>query len=352
MEGGECQQCGKNAGKLVNQTKLILRMNMNLQFTAAWRRRPVPPSPVPRLFGSCWARRRQRHHRLIPSLAWLLALLLGFPALLSSSRAASYTVNLPVGFTAVANHLAPGSIQTVLGPPSWPQVLEMQALFQTSPYLPADSYINDGTLWLDADDAMPAVKTIGTGEGMFIYNPGPGPLPITGTISGPASAGVAQLNPTAPGWHMRGRQNIGPGTFESVFGRSPVDYAFVHGQRWVNNNYVLYQFVNSPNPSNRKWSPAAPILDVGEAMWFQLGASTGPANPHYFAPNPVNFTLSGVAPTQGQPLASPMNVSVTGSGFAPGDQIRLRKMGGGPQTPWVAGVADPDGYILTSSFNL
>ncbi|HKX62417.1 MAG TPA: hypothetical protein VJS65_11240, partial [Verrucomicrobiae bacterium] len=281
----------------------------------------------------------------------MLALLLGFPALLSSSRAASYTVNLPVGFTAVANHLAPGSIQTLLGPPSWPQVLEMKADFLTSPYLPSESFINDGTLWLD-ENATPAVKTIGTGEGMFIYNPGPGPLPITGTISGPASAGISQLNPTAPGWHMRGRQNIGPGTFESVFGRSPVDYAFVHGQRWVNNNYVLYQFVNSPNPSNRKWSPAAPILEVGEAMWFQLGVSTGPANPHYFAPNPVNFTLSGVTPTYGQTLATPTNVSVTGSGFAPGDQIRLRKMGGGPQTPWVTGVADPDGYILTSSFNL
>ena len=44
---------------------------------------------------------------------------------------------------------------------------------------------------------------------------------------------IVQLNPTAPSWQMSGRQNIGEGTFESTFGRSPRDYDFVHLYRWI-----------------------------------------------------------------------------------------------------------------------
>jgi hypothetical protein len=48
-------RCGKNAASWSTKPNSSSAMNMNLPFTAAWRRPPVPPSPVPRLFGSCWA---------------------------------------------------------------------------------------------------------------------------------------------------------------------------------------------------------------------------------------------------------------------------------------------------------
>jgi hypothetical protein len=260
-------------------------------------------------------------------------------------RASTYPVNLQPGWTPVANHLSAGSIQSVLGAP-FPQVMDMQAVFLLSPNNIWDPYYNDGSMWYD-NNLNPAVYSVGNGEGAFIFNPGV--TPIAATISGLPTAGIVPLN-VAPGWHLRGRQDIGPGTFESIFGRSPRDYAFVHGYRFVNNVYVPFQFANSPNPANRRWSPSAPILNIGEAMVFQLGASTGPANPQYFAPNPVNFTITGVTPATS--VNNTFTLSVTGTGLANGDEIKLQRMGGGPQTPWVSGTADPEGYILTATMTL
>jgi hypothetical protein len=288
-------------------------------------------------------------HRVARILATIWIALISFLPLLT--RAATYTVTLPPGFTILANHLAPAGIQTFLGAP-FPQVFDMQAVFPSVPYGPGPTaaFVNDSTMWLEAETGNPATQIIGNGDAMFIYNPTLSP--IAATLSGPLTAGIVPLNPAVPGWHLRGRQNIGPGTFESTFGRSPRDYQFVHAYRFIANNYVLYQFANSANPANRRWSPSAPILDVGEGIWYRLGPSTGPANPQYFAPDPVNFTITGVSPASGNSVNSPISIQVTGSGLATGDQIRLRPMMPGPQTAWTAGVADPDGYVLTASMNV
>lgn len=273
-----------------------------------------------------------------------------------NARAGSYPVPLPPGFSLVANHLVPAPIQTLLGPPGVPAIADMQALFQlTSPYPPSGGsiFINDGAGWLDNINANPAVYTIANGEGMWLFNP------LASTVNasfiGPLNLSVTPL-PLVPGWHMAGRQTIGPGTFESSFGRSPRDYNFVHVYRWdsATQNYVptIYQFAQSLIPANRKWSPSAPILNVGEAGWFRL-SNNSPSfnfNPQY-PPNPVDFTITGVTPANGSQIASPVALSVTGTGLVNGDQVRLRRMGAGvqPQTPWTAGVADPEGFILTAS---
>jgi len=285
---------------------------------------------------------------LLPVWLWSILALASF-----SNRAASYPVTLQPGFNLVANHLAPASIQTLLG--SMPA--DTQAYFQlTSPYAftGGSIFINDGAGWFDTITGDPAVYTIANGEGMWLFNPSASQLNVN--FVGPANPFVTPFNPAVPGWHMAGRQTIGPGTFESSFGRSPRDYNFVHVYRWDSaaQNYVptLYQFAQSANSLNRKWSPSAPILNVGEAGWFRLGNNSPSfgGNPQ-FAPNPVNFTITGVTPANGSQIASPVALSVTGTGLVNGDQVRLRRMGPGvqPQTSWTAGVADPEGFILTAS---
>jgi hypothetical protein len=266
-----------------------------------------------------------------------------------SSTASQYSITFPPGFSTLANHVAAADIQTLLGPP-FPQVLEMQAVFPLTPYAAGDLFLNDGGMWI-TQDANPAVYNIPNGKGMFIFNPTVSPIPAI--VSGPANPGVVQLSPNAPGWYLGGRQNIGRSTFESTVGRSPRDYAFVHAYRFngLTQNYdEVSQFADSPNAVNRHWSPSAPIAPVGEALWFRLGPSTGPANPNYFAPN-ANFTISGVTPSSANANVS-FNLEVTGSGFDGTEEVRLSPMAGGPSSGWNPATADADGFILTSSVNL
>lgn len=288
-------------------------------------------------------------HRLFVALCTLLVLLS------ASSRVTAYPVTLPPGFSLIANHLAPLPIQ------SWPGVMpvESQVIFDlTSPYPPMtspDHYIYDGTDWLDINTANPSVFVVPNGEGAWFFNPTA--TPISANFTGPLNGSIVQFNPGVPGWHMAGRQTIDEGTFESSFGRSPRDYNFVHVYRWnpATQTYLatVHQFGQAGNPLNRKWSPSAPILNVGEAGWFRLGGiSPSSPNLQYFVPGP-NFTITGITPAKNAPPNNTVSLRVTGTGLQNGDEIRLRRMQPPfAQTAWTPGAIDSGGYILSATMNI
>jgi hypothetical protein len=166
---------------------------------------------------------------------------------------------------------------------------------------------------------------------------------------------------TIPGWHIRGRQagvdltTARPGTFESTFGRSPMDYHFVQVLRFANGNYSSFQFSGTGN--NAKWSPEAPVLDNGdgEAAFFNLGPETGITNPNYTSTGSSGFTFTGVTPSEdvvGSSASIPFRI--VGSGLGIGYEARLRQMTSTPkQTVWTAATAeDADGYFMDLSMPL
>ncbi len=299
-----------------------------------------------------------KHLRHLHLLVVLVAtLLLG-----ASPAARAYPVTFPTGFSLFVNHHAPISIQNI--PLSG--IAEAQILLQNHidplQATVTENYIADGTQWLLPDGTGPATRIFGTGEGFWFFNPD---LPITLNIA-TANSSVSRLSDpgdfppgfTVPGWHLRGRQGIGAGTFESTFGRSPRDYAFVQVVRWdpVANTYQpIAQF--SGVGKNAKWSPEAPILDAGptEAAYFKLGpfytsgAQASHGNLHYFAPSAAGFTFTGITP--GAATLGPVTLRLTGSGFNGTEQVQLARMSGGTLTPWKpVTLVDPEGYIVEALF--
>jgi hypothetical protein len=263
-------------------------------------------------------------HFLLTLALWLAAAATNF--------AATYSVTLNPGFSTFANHLAPATLQSLLGPMPGGS----QAIFLNHPdsaqATVSEVYISDGGDWVNADTGNPATRVVATGEGMYIYSPTGGTL----VVSGPTATPSLPLGLTPGVWRMVGRQEIGPGTFENITGYPPSGCPGVEVWRLAqSNNWIMHTY------GFGGWSPALPALDVGEAMWIKV---TGPCS------GTPPFSVQGVQPAASGDQCRAV-LQVYGANFLPGATVSLKRTG----YPPIGGAATAvalNGFQLSASFDL
>jgi uncharacterized repeat protein (TIGR01451 family) len=273
----------------------------------------------------------------------LLTLTLWTSAMLTPhlAIAGAYSVNFPAGFSTFANHLGATLTATT----------DIDTLFGTIPDNTAVLKYNRSSGGFDAftfsDGAWDAVPVLARGEGAFVSPGSPFLVNPSGPETPPGWLGLA------PGFHLRGRQNIGKGTFESVIGSWPQDYTkrvvYRHNPSGVGTSLVgLPGFYDEFVFANGRWSPSAPLLAVGEAAFFYLNGTGTAAWP----PPPSTFVVNGVSPSHGI-AGTTVTLNLTGYKFSASDEVKLRQTSGSP--PFITTssyTVDPDGYVLSASFGL
>lgn len=170
---------------------------------------------------------------------------------------ASYTIGVRAGFNLIANQLDHGS----------------NMLNEIMPVVPdgcvLSKYDNANGTWCQAyysgasNSWIPATLALSPGEGAFLQSPASFSLEFHGTPHVPVlpitNAGACLL---------LSRQTNDIGTYENIFGASPGTGAAVY--RWSGSNYSVYGFTAGV------WTPSAPAIPVGEAVWICPGGAIAP----------------------------------------------------------------------------
>ena len=265
-------------------------------------------------------------------------------------EAMAYPVNLPSGYSTIANQLVNSTCLDGVASGPW---MPGTTVYRYDPYV-AGFIVHT----LDPDfmewDLMPCLLY---GEGAIVNTPTPYTVTFNGTpyteqlpLSGTPPPGVRGI---VAGVNLLARQSAHIGTFESILGRPPSQFGSL--QMWELDPAGL--FLNGPFNStpakyftyqNLKWAPYPPQLRVGEGIWLKIPSiPTGPV--------PTTCQISGVNPAK-DCRGVTVNLTNYGMNFPlVGPQIRLTYPPcGGILGPFPAAPLDPldPGYILTTSFFL
>lgn len=186
----------------------------------------------------------------------------------------------------------------------------------------------------------PSDPLIAHGEGIIVRSP----VTTSATISGTYQAPSLPLT-LAPGFHLIGRQEVGLGSFENIVGRSPADYTSAKiyrleplGNVSIFGVPVSYRFYSYQSGI---WSPYAPVLQVGEGAFIEVGNFVGGA---------PAFAVNGIFPREGGDCVNSFDVVLTGNGFNGTESVTLQ----GSSGPVIGtGVtADANGFLLHATFDL
>src|ERR1043166_7746227 len=245
----------------------------------------MKPSPLHRrLPGWCqptvgFSSRITKHSSLGPS-RWLLALVGGLCILAQAGWAAtcSYSLNLPAGFSLIANqcdHLGGNTLNAVFpAVPDGSQIIKWNCQSQ--------SYEQTPTF---ANGAWSPNLTLDPGEGAYFINPGP---TMTVTISGDAHTPILPLNVPVNGCCMVSRQESLAGGFDEIVGLGPGENDNVFLFNPLTSSWAVYNY-SDDNPG---WSPSDPVANVGESFWYCRGGAipAAPCDPVRITQPPDSMT--------------------------------------------------------------
>jgi hypothetical protein len=185
--------------------------------------------------------------------------------------AASYTLNLPAGFSFVANHF----------------------LTPTQGFPP----VPDGTIayhWNASlqqySDAFTFVAGIGWTPGDFIVQPGEGallnlPVPAALTFVGETRPSPLPLS-MLPGFNLVSAQAPKPSTFDDIMGFPPADGTVMYRYRTNRDpNHLDYDNFRIHLFKGGAWHDTPPVVKVGEAVFVTL------ADPVVIANHPFDTTV-------------------------------------------------------------
>ena len=206
----------------------------------------------------------------------------------TASSFADYIINVPAGYSTIANQLDNGdnTLNTVIAAslPNNSQILKWDC---GAGYVISTRRFNGWSLNL----------TLAPGEGAFVNSPSAVPVTFTGTPHIP-------ILPVAlcPGLNLLSRQTNDIGTYEDIVGLPPNPCVTTKVYRFnpgpgrtlfplTAPNYTIYTFQNGA------WDPQAPTVNVGEAVWIETEApsvtiTTQPASATVVACSSVTFTVA------------------------------------------------------------
>ncbi len=202
-----------------------------------------------------------------------LGLLILLWMLTKTSSFADYTLNLPAGFSAIANQLDNGANSlSDLFPPGT-ETDSLQLFFPNT--CATDSYVvytYDSMFggWVDQNlnPINPSTVILAPGFGALIYVPVAGlNLTFTGLPHIPV---LPVALPCGCGtYYMLSRQTPDVGTYEAVTGFLPTEGAQVLRYNHANNTWVPSTYTAGA------WVPGVPTLNVGESAWFYIPCGSG-----------------------------------------------------------------------------
>ena len=189
----------------------------------------------------------------------LLAAQLAFLTWTSPLYSATYSIEVPTGFSYIANHLNRGgnTLDEIM-----PVVPDGSTLTKwdksTQAFSDADTYFA-GIGWMDVF-FQPSTTTLTPGEGAVFQNPS---VPFTLTFTGTPQAPVLPVIIPASQICMVSRQVPGVGTYENIVGCPPEIGATLIRFDPVTDMQVTHTF------GAGGWTPAVPIIDVGESVFIE-----------------------------------------------------------------------------------
>jgi hypothetical protein len=196
----------------------------------------------------------------------LAPLVLGLSAL--TCWADSYTITIQPGWNLIANQLDNGgnTLSEIL--PNLPvacTLLKFDAATQG----------NGQTAFFDPESGgWMSLFTLQPGEGALLENSGTEAFTVT--FTGMPHVPILPVT-LYPGLNLLSRQTNDIGTYENIVGLPPSlctttrVYRFNAGRDpgvFAPPNYTIYTFQNG------QWDPQAPTIDVGEAVWIEVGTPT------------------------------------------------------------------------------
>jgi len=164
----------------------------------------------------------------------------------------AYTITIPAGQSAIANHLDQGgnTLAEVL-----PTVPSGTKIYKWNCF-GYDVYTKGSLGW------SPAGGTLAPGEGAYIFNTAASPFDVT--LSGqPHDPAIPLPLPCAPALSFVSAQTVGATNFDTIVGEPPNEGAEV--RRWnpnTQNADLVYTFESG------SWVPSEPIVNVGESVWI------------------------------------------------------------------------------------
>jgi formylglycine-generating enzyme required for sulfatase activity len=185
----------------------------------------------------------------------------GFRILLASSPPGpeSYSIELPSGFTLIANQLENGgnTLNEVLTLP--PAKMEAQIFKWNATLQNYDQpALFDGIMWID-NSGDPSTITLSPGEGAVLF------VPENAGGGLHTFSGIRRQTTTPPtlvsGWQIISRQVPEPGNYETIVQRPPVEGVMV--QRYLVDGVNVF----TTTFTNGTWRPSVPTARKGEA-WF------------------------------------------------------------------------------------
>jgi hypothetical protein len=285
-----------------------------------------------------------------PKSALFLACIV-FVSVLRTANAA-YTINLPVGYSLIANHLNNGSGNKVVDilsvpnpPPDGTQVFKFNP--GTGGYI-VIQYV-DGA-W-EGDDLN---MTLSPGEAVFVLAPTAFSVNIGGT---PVSSVTVAIT---PGFNFLSRTVArlgtveGIGTFENILGISPNSIACGAFEFYLFDAQSPYSLGNLPvRPyffRNGRWSPRPPEAKVGEGVIIKVSQPCSTAG----GVNLPTCEITGFWPER---ICRNTTTPVTFYGTFPvGATIAFDRNGTSPPPPPAPSVPTVppggDGFLLTASATL
>ena len=182
----------------------------------------------------------------------LSLLLLTWPGLAATQ---SYSIALPPGHTAIANHLDIGGNTLAEVLPVVPDGSTLAKWVCASQAYELYTYDSLAGGWMPTGAA-----TLGPGEGGIFFNPLNTMLVLTFT-GNPHVPSLPYLPCGCDKWNLMSRQTNGVGTFENLTGLLPVEGSSLH--RLIAGNWVEHTFTGG------QWVPGLPVVSIGEAVFLR-----------------------------------------------------------------------------------
>lgn len=191
----------------------------------------------------------------------LLASVLAVPA-----QNCSHSLNVPSGYSMIANHCDNGGNTVGVLMPSVPVGSRLVKFNKMTQKLEnAATFTSTG--W------VPATATLHPGEGAFFCNPG---APFTLNFNGTAHTPVLPVTIPPATWCILSAQQPVQGNYGNIVGAPPADDTTVFRYDPVTGSYISYLYDGAAGA----WTPSDPTANVGESVWVCTpGAGTLPGFP-------------------------------------------------------------------------
>ena len=192
----------------------------------------------------------------------------------------AYPVNIHTGLNLIANQLDHGSNTLDEIMPGVPDGCVLYK-YENASGTWIQSFINGGLGW-----GMRI--TLNPGEGAFLWSPTNFTLNFTGHPHVP----VLPVSIPIAACYLLSRQTNDLGSYESIVGSAPTAGATAY--QWTGSNYATATF------SGSAWSPSAPVVAVGEALWIAPSGGSPPPLPNQpvITQPPVSITATSGFPAQ------------------------------------------------------